>query len=512
MTHVSLTEKIGYALGDTASNLVFQILVLFAMAYYTDTVGISPAVVATLFLFVRFIDAFTDPIMGRIADKTKTTMGRYRPWLLWLAIPFGVSGVLTFSVPQTSSTLEVVYVFCTYILITLVYTAINIPYSALISSMTNDPAERQQIQSWRFVGGQLGALIIGMFTLPLVEQFGGGSQGWRNTLMVYGFVAAVMFIICFLTTKERVGVVEEDAQDQNSLLKDLSLLWQNDQWRILCAINFVLLTALILRVQTVNYFIKDSMGVAPKDVGALVSAYFTVGGVAAISASFVPNIIAERIQLTRLLLPLASQIALSALVVSLGVVPIELAMHASVIVAVLITVCILVGQVIDRVPMLTFVFAGLVASQLVLFWIGASDFFASALAFTAVGILNQVAVPILWALMADSVDYGEAKTGVRLPALTFSTILFALKAGIAMAGFLGGMLLAWYGYQSGTEGEVIVQSERTRSGIVTVFALLPALITLLLVYLSSRISLTKNKMTEVVSELDARKSAELSPT
>ena len=500
---IGLTEKIGYALGDTASNLVFQILAIFAMSYYTDIVGINPAVVGILFLIVRGIDAITDPIMGRIADQTSTKMGRYRPWLLWLAVPFGVAGVLTFAVPQASPGIEIAYMFVTYILITLVYTAINIPYSALISSMTADPVERQQIQSWRFVGGQMGALAISMFTLPLVGALGGGAAGWRNALIVFGIAAAIMFVICFLTTRERIGVTVKGADSESgSVWKDLQRLWQNDQWRILSAINLVLLTVIIMRVQTVSYFIGDSMAVPEDEVGAYISAYFTLGAVAAITGSFVPNVISERLSIKKLMLPIGSQVGLTVLVVGLGFVPLTLGALGCLVMLVAVGVSVFVGQRIDRVQMLTTMFAVQVIAQVILFTIGTNSFVQSALVFALLGFLNQVGVPILWTLMADCVDYGEAKTGHRLPALTFSTILFALKLGMALAGFVGGLLLAWYGYQTPADpDDVVIQSERTLNGIVVIFALVPAVITVLLVWLSSRITLTERAMRDIHGQL-----------
>ena len=505
LERIGLAEKIGYALGDTASNLVFQILAIFALTYYTDTVGISPAIVGVLFLVVRFIDAFTDPLMGRIADSTQTRMGRYRPWLLWLAVPFGVAGVLAFSVPEASATIEIGYMFVTYVLITLVYTAINIPYSALVSSMTADPVERQQIQSWRFVGGQLGALSIGMFTMPLVEQLGGGAEGWRNTLIVFGVAAIVMFLICFAVTRERIGAVQpnEEAQ-QNVLWDDLKSLWRNDQWRILCAINFVLLTALIMRVQTVSYFIRDAMAIPDNLLEGHISAYFTLGGVAAISASFIPNVVSEKLTLRKLSLPFLSQVLLTTLTIMIGVVPLELGLYGCAAVVPAIIASVAMGRLFGRTRFLTLMFAAQVVGSLALYVVGASSFVGSALVFALINFFNQVAVPILWTLMADAVDYGEAKTGHRLPALVFSTVLFALKAGIALAGFLGGVLLSVYGYQAPVASDdVIVQSSETINGIVMIFALFPAFVTAILVFLAMQVRLTEPFMRQIRVQLSA---------
>ena len=506
---LGLVEKIGYALGDTASNFVFQILAIFALGYYTDTVGINPALIGVLLLIVRIVDAFTDPVMGRIADRTQTSMGRYRPWILWLAVPFGVSGVLTFAVPDTASTFEVAYVFVTYILVTLVYTAINIPYSALISSMTLDSDERQKIQSWRFVGGQLGALCVGMLTLPLVEALGGGAVGWRNTMIVYGVAAVIMFFICFAVTHERVGASDNDEYEgsgDHSVLEDLGRLWKNDQWRILCVINFILLTAIVLRVQMVSYVIRDALAIPLDLVDEHVSAYFTLGGVAAISASFIPNVVTGRFDWRKLFLPIGTQIGLTALTVALGFVPLQLGVQGCALVFVLLGISLLIGLRSGRVQLLTWMFAFHAAAQLGLFLVGGSSFVVSALMFAAAGFFNQVAVPILWTLMADSVDYGEVRTGHRLPALTFSTIIFALKAGIAMAGFLGGLLLATFGYQAPKiVGDFVLQNDSTIQGILITFALIPALITATLVWFAGRLKLSEAVMSDIHEDLNQRK-------
>ena len=160
-------EKVAYGLGDTASNIVFQTVMLFLTFFYTDIFGISPAVVGSLFLLVRIVDAVTDPLMGAIADKTRSKHGKYRPYLLWLALPFALCSVLAFTTPDLSANGKVIYAFITYTLLMLVYTAINIPYSALGGVLTNDPTERVSVQSYRFVFGMLGGLLVTACTLPL---------------------------------------------------------------------------------------------------------------------------------------------------------------------------------------------------------------------------------------------------------------------------------------------------------------------------------------------------------
>ncbi|CAM5184536.1 MFS transporter [Alishewanella longhuensis] len=200
-------EKMAYGLGDTASNIIFQTVMLFLTFFYTDIFGISPAVVGTLFLVVRIIDAITDPLMGALADKTQSRFGQYRPYLLYLALPFGLISVLAFTTPDLSPTGKMWYAFTTYTLLMLAYTAINIPYSALGGALTADPSERVSVQSYRFVFGMLGGLLVTACTLPLVAWFGQGDQakGYQLTIAAMSLLGVVLFVLCFLGTRERVA-------------------------------------------------------------------------------------------------------------------------------------------------------------------------------------------------------------------------------------------------------------------------------------------------------------------
>ncbi len=166
---ITIKEKIAYGLGDTASNIIFQSVMMFLMLYYTDVMGLNPAVVGTMFLVVRIMDAITDPLMGTLADNTRTKHGQFRPYLLWLALPFAIISVLAFTVPDLTPSGKVVYAYVTYGLLMLAYTAINIPYCALAGVLSDNPKERVSIQSYRFVFGMLGGLIVAGLTLPLTE-------------------------------------------------------------------------------------------------------------------------------------------------------------------------------------------------------------------------------------------------------------------------------------------------------------------------------------------------------
>ena len=193
-------EKIGYGLGDTASNFVFHTVNVLLLYYYTDVFGISAAAAGTLFVVARVWDAITDPLMGAIADRTTTRWGKYRPYVLWMALPFGVAGYLAFANPQLGGEGKLIYAYVTYLLLMTVYTAVNVPYSALMGVMTPSSAERTSLSSYRFVGAFSGQLLISMAALPLVRKLGGGdiASGFKFTMALFSVVAVVLFILAIL--------------------------------------------------------------------------------------------------------------------------------------------------------------------------------------------------------------------------------------------------------------------------------------------------------------------------
>lgn len=203
---LTLKEKIGYSLGDTASNLFFQTFMLFMMYFYTDVYGLPAAVVGTMFLITRIWDAFNDPIMGTIADRTNTRWGKFRPYILTFALPFGIMGVLTFTTPNFGTTGKIIYAYVTYNFLMMMYTAVNVPYSALMGVITPNSMERTEISSFRFVAAFIGGLIVQASVMALVRFFGKGNEarGWQWAMGCLGLLAFVLFYITFATTKERV--------------------------------------------------------------------------------------------------------------------------------------------------------------------------------------------------------------------------------------------------------------------------------------------------------------------
>ncbi|GLX77830.1 MFS transporter [Thalassotalea insulae] len=410
---LSIKEKIAYGLGDTASNIIFQTVMMFLLIYYTDVVGLSPAVVGTLFLVVRIFDAVTDPLMGALADRTHTRWGQFRPYLLWLALPFGIISVLAFTKFNLSDNGKLIYAFVSYTLLMIAYTAINIPYSALGGVLTSEPKERVSVQSYRFVFGMLGGLIVASGTMPLVDWLGEGDKalGYQNAMLLMSIFGVTLFLLCFLGTKERVTPPKEQ---QSSFAKDLKALWQNDQWRILCIAGLLLLSGQVLRGTLAVYYVKYYLGQAQ-----LITAFMTLGMIGSILGCAVSQPLAKRV------CKIKAYIALQTIAAFICVIS---------------------------------------------YFVGPEQITLAFVLFFCWNFFLQMATPLLWAKMADTIDYGHWKTGVRITGMIYSAVVFFIKMGVAIGGALAGWLLAYYGYQADME-----QTANTQHGILLSFTLLPAI-------------------------------------
>lgn len=434
-------EKIGYGLGDFASNVVFQSILILLPAFYTDVFGLAPAVMGTMFLVVRLLDTVTDPVMGIIADHTNTRWGKFRPWLLWGAVPFAVVFVLTYTTPNFGGTGKLVYAYVTYSLLMILYTIVNIPYCALGAAITSDSQERVSANSYRFVLATSAGVLIAFFGPKLIAFFGNGNEqaGYPYAMAVFGLLAIVAFVGCFALTKERVAPV---APSKGAFGLDLKSLLRNDQWRVVAILFLVLLVAIVLRGASQVYYIKWFAGRAD-----LIAAFLTTGTVCQmIGAAFAS--------------PLTRKIG--------------------------------------KVPSYILVQGIIVAGSVALYFVSASNL---AIIFVLFGLVNffvQMGAPILFSMAADTVEYGELKTGRRVSGLLFSGALFAVKLGVAIGGWLVGMILATYGYQ----GQAESQTPEAIRGIVLSLTLFPAIGHLLLIPIVSFYRLNQSRCDEIRTQLD----------
>lgn len=413
---VGLIEKIGYGLGDTAGNFVYQSVLLLLGFFYTEVYGLDTATVASIFLVVRIVDAVTDPLMGALVDRTNTKWGKYRPYLIILCIPYAIASVLVFTVPDFGPEGKVIYAYATYITLMLLFTATNIPYGAMTGVMTSAPEERASINATRFMFATGGGLIVTSLVLPLTEFWENPAIGYRNAMMLMGLLSIVLFVICFATTKERVkGVEVKDAKQ--SLIKDLVLVFKNDQYRLVALATLLMVTAQTIKNTTQLYYITIYVEDAVK-YSALFLSIWMVGGMIGAQLASKLLIIMDKKRAYILLLLICA--VLSALSWAMG----------------------------NR---------NIVAIMILQFF---------------VGFFNQMIAPIWFTFTADSVDYGELKFKRRMDGLTLSFTLFSLKLGLSIGGAVALTIMGYYGYMSGG----VEQSTKATQGILFVFSVVPALV------------------------------------
>ena len=436
-------EKIGYGLGDFGSNVVFQSILILLPAFYTDVFGLTPATMGTMFLVVRLLDTVTDPLMGLIADNTRTRWGKYRPYLVWFAIPFAALFVLTYTTPDFSDSGKVLYAYITYALLMLLYTIINIPYCALGGVLTPNSQERVSANSYRFFLATLAGVLITLFAPPLIEYFGSGNDrlGYPWAVGIFGLLAVMAFFACFALTTERVS---QTTEGKGSFREDVKTLFRNDQWILVSVMFFILLIPIVLRGGSAIYYIRWVV-----DRPDLTAAFLTAGTIAQmIGAAF--------------------------------------ASRAS--------------QALDNKLAYVLVQVMIVAGSFGLYLIPSHQIYLVFAAFIFVNFFVQMGAPLLFSMAADTVDYGELLTGRRVTGLAFSGALFALKLGVAAGGWLIGEILAGSGYSGAAES----QTPEAIHGILLSVSILPALGHFALIPIVAFYKLSHQRCREIRDALDSK--------
>ena len=386
---LSFKEKVGYGLGDMAANFVFQTLLAFQLIFYTETFGITAAAAGTLILVVGIGSGFFDPIMGIIADRTSTRWGRFRPWILGTAVPFGIVAVLAFITPHFSPSGKLIYAYITFTLLMAVYSANNVPYSALTGVITGDMKERTSLSSYRQVFANSSAFIVQGLALPMVLYFGRGdrAKGYAMTMGLFAVFAVIFFCITFFTTKERI---QPDPSQKTSLGQDLKDLGKNMPWVVLFVVTVLIFIGLSMRSATMLYYFKYCSGNE-----SLFSPFNIVG-----LASLIIGVMCSTAMVKRYG---SKNLFMGALAVS--------AAFAGALILVPAT----------SVPL---VFGLEVVRQFA--W--------------------GLTAPLLWAMMADVADFSEWKTGRRATAMVFAATVFGLKAGLSVGRAIAAWILAMFGY------------------------------------------------------------------
>ncbi len=418
---ISVKEKIGYGLGDTAANLVWRTLMIFLPIFYTDVFGLSAAAVGTLLLICRYWDGITDFIMGLISDRTKTRWGKYRPWILWTALPFGITTILTFTTPDLSYSGKLIYAYVTYSALIIIYTANNIPYAALMGVMSSDPGERTSLSSYRFIFAFLGGLITQGLNIYLVAFFGKGDavKGYKYTMTLFAGLAIIFFLITFFSTKERVKTIP---RKRSSLKEDVKDLLGNRPWVILFFFGILYVAYTTLKYSTLMYYFTYYVG----NIN-YATAYMIAGLVAAMVGASTTKTITNWWGKKRV---------------------VNVFMISGLILSALFYFC------TPSTIVLIFVLGIL------------GEFFAAPV------------VALFFSMLADTADYSEWKTGRRATGLIFSAGTVAMKFGSGIAGAFTGWILMAFGYVAN-----VTQAPEALLGIRLLMSLFPALTAVALIIL-----------------------------
>ncbi|MBK8794705.1 MAG: MFS transporter [Holophaga sp.] len=470
---LSFGEKVGYSLGDAASNFYWKTFEFFIIFFYTDVFGISAGAVGTMMLVTRVLDAVADPIMGTLADRTKTRWGHFRPYVLWFALPLALAGVVTFTTPNLGSGGKLVYAYVTYCILMLLYTAVNIPYSALLGVMTPNSKERTSLASFRFVGAFSVAVLVQYCTPSLAQWFGMSAtlraqhsflahpwawlqwflskdflklpsdptRGWQITMAVYGLVAVILLVICFLTTRERVTPPE----NQNPNFKrDMQDMLGSRAFVVILGVAIIMITAFVLKGSVSAYYFKYFVHRID-----LLGPFLVSNALAFLVAVIIAPVIAKRFDKKTLFM---AAIGVGGLIIG--------------------------GFWFAKPTDIGWMFALQILSSFV---IGFNS-------------------PLLWAMFADTADDGEWRLGRRNTGLVFASAIFGTKVGLAIGAWVTGGILTLFGYVANTE-----QSATSLLGIRLSMSLFPALLLVVAAVLMKAYPLNDHLMIQIEKDLKARK-------
>jgi GPH family glycoside/pentoside/hexuronide:cation symporter len=447
---LSVKEKLGYGLGDTASHFVWDMVGFWILIYYTDTFGISAAAAGTIMFIARFWDMLSDPLMGVISDRTRTRWGKFRPYILWAALPYSLLAILAFSTPDFGQTGKVIYAGLTYLLLMTAYTAINLPYSSLGAVMTADSYERTSLNTYRFVCAFIGQLIVTGLALTLAGYFGQGdsAKGYRLTVTLFAVIAFVLFMITFWSTRERI---QPPKAQQDSLKQDFKILLQNRPWVILAIVGIVSFVMFALQNLSLAFYFKYYVGREES-----VQLFNVVGSIALIVALPLSKPLAQRFGKRN----------------------------------------VFIGSSI------------LSGSAFTLLYLPGADSIGWVYALNIVGKMAYApAVPLLWTMIADAADYGEWTSGRRATGLFFSAATFAQKGGWGIGGALAGWLLAGFGYVE----QAAEQTALALTGIKLLISVFPGVLYISCAFILIFYTIDEATCATMKRDLEERRRKETSP-
>ncbi|KQX01680.1 cation transporter [Massilia sp. Root418] len=444
-TPLSWREKFSYGIADMGFNFYWTNIATFLLFFYTDVFGISAAAAASMLFMIKIVNAFTDPLIGALADRTTTRFGKFRPYLVWMALPLGTAAVLTYTTPDLDHDGKIAWAYGTYLLMMVCYTAINIPYNALSGVMSGDPQERSTINGLRFIFAFAGSTLVTAATPFLVRLLGGGDdeRGWQLTMLAWGLAASALFALTFFNTRERIAPA---ATQKSNVAQDIRDLARNGPWLVLFFLALIIMITITLRTSTAVYYFKYYVG-RPELMATFVPAYMMA---AAAGASLTP----------------------------------------------------LMTRHVDKKKLLIILMGCTTVLSSAFFFVGKDQVWLMYALQIALGFVLGPKSPLAFSMYADTADYNEWRTGRRATAMTFAAATFSQKLGTALAVAVIGSLFTALGYVPNA-----AQSTGSQAGIVWLMSLIPAFFAGLAVAVMFFYNLDKQKLALIQSELAVRKAA-----
>jgi len=480
-----LKEKIGYGFGDLASCLFWSTIMSQLLFFYTDVFGLTGRAAGIMFFVSRILDALFDVVIRMTADRTKSRWGKFRPYILWGAIPLAVSAVLAFTTPEFSEAGKIVYAYATFILFMFLYSAVNIPYTALLGVISSDPVERTSASSFKFMGAYLGGIIVSATVLPLASHFGHESvaKGWQMTMSIYGAAAVLFFMITFLSTRERIQPIAKEKTSVKNDLKDLS---KNRPWMLLFAVTILFILFVCIRLSVTTHYFKYYIGEQSSPLLTQIYNFllkYILNPLYGIFGSQAAPLLDETYKygyevLTSIFNTLGQGMSL----VGVLLVPwfAKVTGRKSAVLILFITALICTGA-----------FYFLNPENLTLIFI-----------FQFVGSITGGPISaLLWVLYADTADYSEWKTGRRATGLVFSASIMSTKIGWAVGSMVAAFILDQTGFVAN-----IVQNIDVQNGLKAMMSTIPVAVgAVAFIMLAFFYKLDEPTMKKIKEDMDARR-------
>nr|WP_154375134.1 MFS transporter [Duganella guangzhouensis] len=440
---MSWREKCSYGIADMGFNFYWTNIATFLLIFYTDVFGISAAAAASMMFTIKIINAFTDPMIGAVADRTRTRWGKFRPYLVWVPLPLACAAFLTYTTPSLSDDGKIVWAYGTYLAMMVCYTCINIPYNALSGVLSADPQERSTVNGLRFIFAFAGGTLVTAATPSLVHWLGGGDdkQGWQLTMLAWSVLASLLFVLTFLNTRERIA---PPAAQQTKVWQDIRDLSQNRPWVALFFLALIIMITITLRTSSAAYYFKYVVQ-RPDLMAGFVPAYMMA---AAGGAALTP----------------------------------------------------LMTRYVDKKKLMMILMSITAVLSSAFFFVPRDQIWLMFTLQIGMGLALGPKSPLAFSMYADTADYNEWRTGRRATAMTFAAATFSQKLGTAIAVAVIGWLFTRLGYVANA-----AQSEGSQAGIVWLMSFIPAAFALLAVAIMFLYNLDNDKLTQIQSELEARK-------